>query len=64
MRDILQMEPHEFNQKIIDWAIEFGFTIEGDYLVTNNADVDAFVHALDDQFSNWDNDKKKEIDKL
>ena len=53
VRDALRMDAPEFNQKIFDWAEEFGFTIDGDYVDFAGSDVDAFVKSLDAQFASW-----------
>ena len=53
LQDILQMSNQEFNNKIVDWAHEFGFTIEGDYLIVNQSTVTDFLESLDDQFLEW-----------
>ncbi|MBA7507507.1 hypothetical protein ES706_06226 [subsurface metagenome] len=51
MRDVLNMDPHTFNYKIIDWAYKFEFIIDGDYLIVNKETVSDFIDALDKQFS-------------
>ena len=33
MQKILQLTPEEFNDHLIDWAIEFGFKIDGEYAI-------------------------------
>jgi Leucine-rich repeat (LRR) protein len=53
MRDALKMDESIFNQKIFDWAANFGFVIDGDYLVINKDTVDEFLTSLDSQFSDW-----------
>lgn len=35
IRDVLAMNKKTFNNKIFEWAREFGFTIGGDYLIIN-----------------------------
>jgi len=53
MRDILELDEKTFNQRIIDWAAEFNFTIDGEYLNVNKETVDDFIDALDRQFAMW-----------
>ncbi len=53
MRDALDMDAGDFNKKIFDWAAEFGFTIDGDYLVTKKETVENFIQALDQEFATW-----------
>jgi len=56
----LKMDTHTFNNKIIDWADEFSFTIDGDYLIVNKDTVSDFIDALDKQFAKWEKGKKNE----
>jgi len=60
MRDVLELDEKAFNQRIIDWAAEFDFTIDGEYLNVNKETVDNFIDALDRQFTLWE---KKEADR-
>ncbi|GAH40921.1 unnamed protein product, partial [marine sediment metagenome] len=63
MRDILNLEPHVFNERLIDWAEEFGFEIDGDYLNINKDKVSDFIEKLDKQFSDWEQVEKDRIGK-
>ena len=58
MRDVLKMEFSEFNERLFDWAVEFGFKIDGDYIIIENSDVEGFINQLDKQFELWENRKK------
>ena len=51
MRDVLNIDPHTFNYKIIDWAYKFEFIIDGDYLIVNKDTVSDFIDAMDKQFA-------------
>lgn len=53
MQSALKMEDHIFNEKIFNWARDFGFTIDGDYLIVNKNTVNDFMDALDKQFKEW-----------
>ena len=53
MRKALQMDEDTFNNKIFDWAMEFGFEIDREYININNDTVDDFLTMLDDQFESW-----------
>lgn len=44
-----------------DWAVEFGFRIDGDFILIENADIDAFVSSLDKQFEMWGKTEKSSI---
>jgi tetratricopeptide (TPR) repeat protein len=53
-QDGLGMNNKDFNRKIVDWAVEFGFTIDGDYVIVNKSTIDDFIIALDHQFKDWE----------
>ena len=53
LRKLLKMEEDTFNERIIEWAEEFGFKIDGDYVAFGGGDVDAFIQSLDQQFAEW-----------
>lgn len=65
LRDTLKMDAHTFSNKILEWAVEYGFEIDGDYLLTNKNTVLDFIDELDKYFTLWDeessikNKKKK-----
>lgn len=40
MNDIIGRDTRIFEEHIWDWAKKFGFTIDGDYIVVENADID------------------------
>ena len=50
MRGILQMEQSEFNDKILDWSVEFDFSIDGDNLIINDKEkISDFIDHLKDE---------------
>lgn len=53
MQDALNIDKKVFNDKIFEWARQFGFTIDGDYLIINKDTISAFIDALDRQFAQW-----------
>ncbi len=53
LRDTLKMDAHTFSNKILDWAIEYGFEIDGDYLITNKNTLSDFIDELDKYFTLW-----------
>ena len=59
IKNTLKMDTHTFNNKIIDWADEFNFIIDGDNLVINKDTVSDFIDALDKQFASWEKGKEK-----
>lgn len=54
LRDALKMDAHTFSNKILDWAIEYGFEIDGDYLITNKNTLSDFIDRLDKYFTLWE----------
>jgi hypothetical protein len=61
MRKILNLEEEDFNDRLLDWAIKYGFKIEDDMVILEQANVQGFLTALDDQFSDW-NEKEQSKD--
>lgn len=64
LRNALKMDVHNFNNKILDWSIDYGFEIDGDYLITNKNTVSAFIDELDKYFSSWDKIELKKNNKI
>ncbi|MBA7584206.1 hypothetical protein ES708_26159 [subsurface metagenome] len=54
LRDALKMDAHTFSNKILDWAIDYGFEIDGDYLITNKSTISDFIDELDKYFTLWE----------
>ena len=46
MRDALKMDEKTFSVKIFEWAHQFNFVINGDYLIVNPEKVDDFIDNL------------------
>lgn len=63
MREILQLNSSTYNSKILDWALDFGFKIDGDYIIIEGADVNAFISDLDRQFEHWKTKEKVDLGK-
>ncbi|MHA1729789.1 MAG: hypothetical protein ACTSWY_13825 [Promethearchaeota archaeon] len=53
MREALEMDYSDFIANLFDWANKFGFKIDGDYIIIENADIDGYIAHLDQQFKNW-----------
>lgn len=62
--DALKMDTQTFNEKIFEWAEKFGFTIDGDYLITNIDTVSDFIDELDKQFAIWEKSEREKIKKI
>jgi histone H3/H4 len=46
LRSYLRMEEEPFIEHLVDWATEFGFRIDGDYVDIGKSDVDKFVASI------------------
>lgn len=64
MRQLLGFDEATFNNKIFDWAIEFGFKIDGDFIVIEGGDVSSFISNLDKEFTAWDSNVEKKTGKI
>ncbi|MBN2150089.1 MAG: WD40 repeat domain-containing protein [Candidatus Lokiarchaeota archaeon] len=53
MRDALGIDHKTFSSKMIDWAAQFGFQIDGDYVDFSNGDTNGFINELDSYFTDW-----------
>ena len=50
--------------RILDWAEEFGLTIDGDVVKIGSGRKDDFIAKLDDAFSGWGDKEKTKDGKL
>jgi len=64
VQNILNLDDKSFDVKIIEWANEFDFKIDGEYLVVNKESVSEFIDALDDKFIEWETREKDISDKI
>jgi Leucine-rich repeat (LRR) protein len=53
LRNFLNMESSVFMEKIIDWAIEYGFKIDGSTLLFSTGKKNMFLDMLDNNFNVW-----------
>ena len=63
LRKLLRMEESAFYKKIINWAQQFNFKIEGDIIHVNSKTVSEFIDALDKQFIEWEKTEQEKRDK-
>lgn len=63
IRDILKMEKSTFYEKIFNWAAEFGFIIDGDYLLTNKSSSMDLIDAVEKDYNIRIGKEKKPINK-
>lgn len=64
MAQILRMDEVELNERIVDWAEEYGFTLDGDFVEFGAGRKDEFINALNDAFSDWDKKTGNKFGKL
>ncbi len=53
MQRVLGLDADTFSNKIFDWAAEFKFKIDGDFVVIEGGDVTGFISKLDAEFADW-----------
>jgi len=53
--DILNLERKTFYNKILEWAETFNFTIDGDYLIIKQDDLESLLGQLDNLYKDWNN---------
>ncbi len=58
MQDVLEMEKKTFNKRIFELAKQFGFIIDGDYLIVNRDTVSDFIDSLEKTFKEWEGTEK------
>jgi len=58
VRTALGIDKSTFDEKISNWATEFGFKIDGDYIFITNDDFPEFIKELDEKYEEWKDLKK------
>lgn len=64
LRNILNIKIENkeyFDSKIFEWAYEYGFRIDGDFLVFEKDAMKKFIISLEKEFEDWYNNEKGEI---
>jgi len=59
VRTVLGIDKSTFEEKISEWAAEFGFKVDGDYVFVPKDDLPEFIKELDKNFEEWQDLKKK-----
>jgi len=59
LREILNMDSKNFEDRIINYSKRYGMIVEGSNLIINKDTVDDFLNSLDEQFKKWE-----EMDKI
>ena len=59
VRQTLGLDKATFNTKLFEWAKQFNFRIDGDFIIINNNTIDDFIDALDEQFTIWEQLEEK-----
>lgn len=54
MAQILKLNEADLYDRIVDWADEFGFTIDGELIKFGAGRKDDFINSLDKAFADWD----------
>ena len=53
MANLLGIEEQELNNRLVDWAEQFGFTIDDDVVEFSGGSKDDFLTELDKMYSDW-----------
>jgi len=61
VENILELKKKEFESQILELSKEFGFVIEGDYIIVEEGNISDFIDALDKKFDEWENMVQKKI---
>jgi len=64
MAQILKLEEKDLYDRIVDWADQFGFTIDEDVVKFSTGRKDDFIAALDGAFAGWEDKEKNKDGKL
>ena len=64
MQTALDIDKKTFSNKIFQWAEDFGFTIDGSYLIVNKDTIDDFMATLDKQYEQWAEKEDNNLSKL
>jgi len=59
VRTVLGIDKSVFDEKISEWATEFGFKVDGDYVFVPKDDLPEFIKDLDEKFEEWQDLKKR-----
>ena len=59
VRSILGGDKSTFEEQISEWATEFGFKVDEDYIFINKDELPEFIKELDEKFEEWRDLKKK-----
>nr|MDO8114989.1 hypothetical protein [Candidatus Sigynarchaeota archaeon] len=64
VREYVKMDEERFIEKLVEWAAEFEFKIDGDYIITDGSNVDEFIGSIDAMFARWNDEQNKPGQKL
>jgi hypothetical protein len=64
LRELLNIDKKQFNEKVFDWASEFSFQIDGEYLIIDKEKVSDFIDELDRQFDTWAKEEEERDKKI
>ena len=64
MAKILEMSEDDLYPRIVDWAAEYGFTIDEDVVEFTSGRKEDFIKSLNDAFTNWGNKVETKEGKL
>ncbi len=54
LREYVEMDNDQFLEKLVEWAAEYNFTIDGDFIIPASDDAGRFVENIDAMFDAWE----------
>ncbi|HME52564.1 MAG TPA: hypothetical protein VKM55_10125, partial [Candidatus Lokiarchaeia archaeon] len=64
MAQILKMSESDLYDHIVDWATDYGFTLDEDVVIFGVGSKDDFIASLDNAFASWDKKTETKEGKL
>jgi parallel beta-helix repeat protein len=64
MRSLLGMDRVSFQKKILSWAEQYGFKLDGDWVLFPEGNLDAFIDDVDAMFNEWSSQEKMKKNKI
>jgi parallel beta-helix repeat protein len=64
MRSLLGMDRFSFQKKILSWAEQYGFKLDGDWVIFSEGKLDTFIDDVDALFNEWSNQEKMKKNKI
>jgi hypothetical protein len=60
----LGLDNAQFTARLVDWAVDYGFKIDGDYINIEDGNVSGFIDDIDSMFESWADEEKVKVGKI